>query len=305
MTLKQGHPHVRQAGSFDDRRGAEIVRDYLLSEGIESQVRDGASSIDVWVIEETDLNRAREEIADYQSDPTQDKYRSGASRGVEVRQDSERKRRRLEKQQVEISQRWIPPTLADVPVTAGLVLVCWAVAIMTNFGEVDQRGALFDFLRLQSYKPTGWWSEPWRLVTPAFIHFGWIHPLFNSLALFILGTQIEHKRGTVKYVTMIIVLAILSNLAQAYAMDDALRIDPDSAFGGMSGVVYGFIGYAWMKTKYEPRFGIHLSSAFIAYAMFWFVLCFMSPLAIANAAHTVGLVAGLVIGRVTALIRSR
>src|SRR5947209_20418782 len=91
-------------------------------------------------------------------------------------------------------------------------------------------------------------GEVWRLVTPIFIHLGPLHLFFNMLWLLDLGSMIEVRQGTWRFALLILGTAIISNLAQLYL------VGPD--FGGMSGVVYGLLGYAWMKGKFDPSAGI-------------------------------------------------
>ena len=68
-------------------------------------------------------------------------------------------------------------------------------------------------------------------------------------------------------------------------------------FLGMSGVVYALFGYIWMKGLYQPEQGMILHPNTITIMLFWLVLCmtgFVGP--IANAAHFMGLAAGVAFG---------
>ena len=68
-------------------------------------------------------------------------------------------------------------------------------------------------------------------------------------------------------------------------------------FGGMSGVVYALFGYVWMKGRYEPEQGMILHPSTVQTMLLWLVLCMTGFLGnIANAAHVVGLVAGILFG---------
>ena len=57
----------------------------------------------------------------------------------------------------------------------------------------------------------------WRLVTPAFLHFGWLHIVFNSLWLWDLGSRLELLLGRVNLLLLVLVIAMVSNLSQYYA----------------------------------------------------------------------------------------
>jgi GlpG protein len=70
-------------------------------------------------------------------------------------------------------------------------------------------------------------------------------------------------------------------------------------FGGMSGVVFALLSYAWLwdQSGMQPRIG--LPSALMGFMLLWLVLGFTGVLqgvglgAIANTAHLAGLLAGL------------
>ncbi len=132
-------------------------------------------------------------------------------------------------------------------------------------------------------------GEVWRVITPAFIHMDVLHILFNMMWLRALGTGIEFLRGTKRFLLLCLILAVTSHLAELFWSSPH--------FGGMSGVVFGLIGYAWMKGKTKPSDGIALRQQTVVYCMFWMVMCMSGALgAIANAAHGGGLVVGMLIG---------
>jgi GlpG protein len=136
----------------------------------------------------------------------------------------------------------------------------------------------------------------WRLVTPVFLHFGVLHILFNMMWLRNLGGAIEFVRGTRRFLLLFLLLAVISNVAQL------LWSGP--RFGGMSGVVFGLIGYVWMKGRTQPHLGLGLTSDQIVYSVLWLVLCMGGAMGnIANAAHLAGFIAGILVGSRHALIR--
>jgi GlpG protein len=150
-------------------------------------------------------------------------------------------------------------------------------------------------------------GQIWRLVTPIFLHYGIMHIVFNMWCLYLLGGAIEWRRGRVRYLSMVLLLAVLSNLAQYFlgriGSGGPLASLPRSpAFGGMSGVAYGLFGYIWMKERFQPEMGLRIGLNNIIIMMGWFFLC-MTPLSqtiigsrVANVAHAAGLIVGMLIG---------
>lgn len=132
-------------------------------------------------------------------------------------------------------------------------------------------------------------GQVWRPITPIFIHLSFLHILFNMMWLRGMGMGIEFVRGTPRFVTLCLILAATSNIAQLFW--------GGPNFGGMSGVVFGLIGYVWMKGKTQPQLGIGLPQQTVVYCSLWLVLCMTGALGpVANAAHLVGFVVGILIG---------
>ena len=122
------------------------------------------------------------------------------------------------------------------------------------------------------------------------------------MMLLSLGGQVEASRGTVRFLALVLVLAVVSNLCEYYLEWDIRNNPPLSwkaspLFGGMSGVIYGLFGYAWMKQRFAPGLGLRLRRETVIIMLGWFVLC-LTGLAgsIANVAHASGLILGVVIG---------
>lgn len=136
-------------------------------------------------------------------------------------------------------------------------------------------------------------GEIWRLLTPAFLHFGIFHVLFNSLWMWDLGRRLEFFLGRWHFLLFFAVTAVASNVAQYFWSGSA-------NFGGMSGVVYALVGFIAVRQRLAPHPLVAVPTALIGFMLFWLVLCMTGAVdyfisgSVANAAHVGGLVAGCV-----------
>lgn len=160
-------------------------------------------------------------------------------------------------------------------------------------------------------------GEVWRLITPAFLHqrFGQmalLHVGFNMYMFYILGPILERRLGSLQFLFLNLVLALASNLAQGVLpsiLDETALSRFSGAYGnvmflGYSGVIYGLFGFVWMRSSNDPMFGLMLPQSTIVILMVWFFLCWFGVFQnIANLAHTGGLVAGMALGFLTAIMR--
>lgn len=177
--------------------------------------------------------------------------------------------------------------------TYTLIGICAVIAMASNLGA--NRAVIEGFL-ISKYIGQGIWFLPevksgqyWRLITPIFVHFGFMHIIFNSLWLWELGGAIERTSQTWKLGALVLGIGLASNLAQ--------YIYAGPFFGGMSGVVYGLLGYVWAQGRFNPYARLILNQNIMIMMLIWFALCWTGILGpIANMAHTVGLLMGVAWG---------
>ncbi|GGY67629.1 rhomboid family intramembrane serine protease [Cellvibrio zantedeschiae] len=186
--------------------------------------------------------------------------------------------------------------LKAVPVTVILILCSIVGYLLIVF---DSQHLLVRYLSYQdayqsnipSFQEIFNAGQPWRLITPTFLHFSFMHIFFNVLGSWDLGGRLELLLGKINYLLFFIVSAILSNLAQ-------FLWHPNIFFGGISGVVYAFIGFIMISHKIAPHRLTALHPGELAFALFWLILCVTGVLdsfiggGVANAAHLGGLFVG-------------
>jgi GlpG protein len=288
---------MRQIGKLPTE--ADVVRftDYLLSQGITTTTDAESGAWAIWVHDEDRIAQAREELAAYLKEPHAPRFQEAARAAAAVREEAARKEREYRKNVVDMRRRWQRGS-GPALVTWILIGISVAVGAATGFKDGFTPFSLRLLIDMPALPGAPVPVEPlalvrhgevWRLVTPIFLHFGILHLLFNMLWLEQLGTTIESRLRSPRFLLLVLVMAIGSNLAQ-YAVSGPV-------FGGMSGVVYGLFGYVWMKSRYEPESGMFLSPNTVFWMIGWLVLCTVGVIPhAANAAHAAGLGLGVLLG---------
>ena len=191
------------------------------------------------------------------------------------------------------------PNWRKLPVSLGLVVLSAAGFALFSFdGDLSLvRLLTFTGFEVQGrqivYHSDSW--DWWRSLTPVFLHFGWLHVVFNCLWTWDLGGKIESNCGPVTMLALVLLSAVGSNTAQYV-------VSGPSLFGGMSGVVYALLGFSWVVQSLCPRLGIRNPTGIYVLMIGWLFFCMSGVIevlgfgAIANGAHVGGLVLGLLLG---------
>ncbi len=291
---------MRMIGQLGSESGARTLSDYLYAEGIDSQVeidRDGSWAL--WIQDEDKIAAAKAHLDEYRSNPADPKFKK-ATRQAQERRENEATRNEAARRRFHDVRNLFPQGAAGVGwLTMAIVVVCASISLLSFLGWEDRivRG-LFISYYLKPVLPEVRHGEVWRLLTPILVHAGMLHLVFNMMWMLDLGTMIERRQGTRLLALLVLVIAVPSNLAQYF------MVGPD--FCGMSGVVYGLIGYIWMRGKFDPGSGLFLHSSTVTMAVVWYFLCLFRIIPhVANTVHTVGFAIGLAWGFISAQIAPR
>tara|TARA_B100001248_G_scaffold193831_1_gene148784 strand:+ start:1545 stop:2168 length:624 start_codon:yes stop_codon:yes gene_type:complete len=185
-----------------------------------------------------------------------------------------------------------------------IIIISIVIALISNFGSVigiiepltftkiniSSQGFIITSDLNQTYIINNEW---WRLITPIFLHFSVAHLVFNCLWIYILGNKIEKMDGALILIILVIFSAIFSNLLQYLWTYSSL-------FGGLSGVIYGLIGFC-MILEFESKIDRYeLPPALYLFMIVWLILGFAGILdlfgfgSVANFAHLGGLISGII-----------
>ena len=193
-------------------------------------------------------------------------------------------------------------SLRQVPVTAMIIVISLVVFTLIGiFGDqlivsltivpIGISGGELVFGTLPKTLTSG---QIWRVLSPAFLHFGWMHLIFNLMWVWYFGRQVEALQGSRTMLLLLIVAGIGANIAQ-YLTGTVL-------FGGMSGVVYALLAHVWLMSRRVPQSGFFVPQMLVVFMLGWMVFT-MTGVAdsvgfgnIANEAHLGGLLVGLVTG---------
>ena len=284
---------MRHIGHIAEQKQAERFVDFLASQHIEAALRPlQETGYDVWVLDEEHVATARQQLETFLAMP--DDPRFDGAKGPQARvarrffqPRTPADRARSINVRTEIFRR---RGLSPVPVTGFFIGISVAVTLLAHVPALTPViSKLYFSAYLGQAFPEIRAGQVWRLVTPIFLHGGLLHLVFNMLWLYQLGAQIEAQESSHYFAVMVVVMAISCNTAQ-YLVSGPL-------FVGMSGVVYGLLGYLWMMTRFQAATGYLLSQQTVLFMLMWLGLCLVGLIPhVANTEHVVGLLIGVAWG---------
>ena len=196
-----------------------------------------------------------------------------------------------------------------------MIFIAVVLSLLSNFGSLIAIIEPFTFTKIsisnqgflsfssaeQTYLIENQW---WRLITPMFLHFSFAHLAFNCLWIYVLGEKIERVDGKLIFILIIILTGVFSNLLQYFWTSSSL-------FGGLSGVIYGMLGYCLvmeMESNYD-KYG--LPPGLYLFMIAWLILGFLGILdlfgfgSVANFAHLGGMLSGLMFAMIYKTLNRR
>lgn len=291
---------MRSAGSISNQHDAATFIDYLLTLGITAKAERSGDAWDLWIFDEDQAARGRDEFAAFQADPQAERYREAGKIAEQIRTVRLERELAARKLTMNVPRPLFQSTAGKRPLTMALLTMCGMAFLLTS-DNPDQSVINQFFITsiekadVQHYR---WISNPqlpeiragqvWRLITPIFLHFSLPHLVFNMLCLVDFGTQVELKLGWKRMLVMVLLFAAPSNFAQYY-FDGPM-------FGGFSGVNFGLMGYIWMKAVFEPWSGFFMQPLTLLLLIASFVLGLTGLFPVANWCHGIGLALGVALG---------
>lgn len=278
---------MRKIGTLESSKDAEKFHRFLLSREIDNRVDPVPPAWEVWVLDDDQLDLARDELESFKKFPHDARFNvKDVPLPKKTPSSIDRPRRRS--------------ASYDIPVTRFLFVACIALTIYTGMGR--RHPEVMRQLMFSSYaKPDVLWSIPveisrgeiWRIFTPVFVHGSFFHLAFNLYFLWMLGNTIERSKGSFKFLWFCLVTAAGAHFTQYFI------VGPN--FIGISGVVYGLLGYLWMKQMVAPEEGFFVPDNLIMWMLIWLMLGISGVLEsmgmnVANGAHFGGLLAGMLLG---------
>ena len=196
-----------------------------------------------------------------------------------------------------------------------LIVVAVVVSLLSNFGSliaiiepltftkisISNQGFISFSSAEQTYFIENQW---WRLLTPMFLHFSFAHLAFNCLWIYVLGEKIERIDGKFIFILIIIFTGISSNLLQYFWTSSSL-------FGGLSGVIYGMLGYCLVMEMESNYLKYGLPPGLYLFMIAWLILGFLGILelfgfgSVANFAHLGGMLSGLMFAMIYKTLNRR
>lgn len=258
-------PHPRLTQTFVD---------YMATQGIklESEIQD--QHVSLWLQDDSHITQVKQELQRFLQNPVHPRYQAASWRTGSTHHQWRSEHAGFQQNTIRQAGTF----------TISIVIVCVLVYLLKI---VLGNEAVMGYLAWPNQSQYG---QLWRYFSPAFLHFSLIHILFNVVWWWYLGSQVEKRLGRNKLVQITLVSALISGWSQS--------LFSGINFGGLSGVVYALLGYVWWCGERAPHLKVGIPRGLIIFSVLWLLAGYFSwfSMSIANAAHSGGLIIGLLMG---------
>lgn len=208
-----------------------------------------------------------------------------------------------------------PPTtiwqrILAAPVTAGLIVLCFA-AFLVTLGvctlRVDDPGAMLSrsWLRLDACSDTladlgslrmadlwldGAW---WRVIAAGLLHGSWLHVVLNTWSLWVVGEWVENTWGHARTAVLFALSSVAGCLASAAWVEAPVVVGASAGIMGMAGALW--VGRVFGRGLVGQRLRPLSARVLGGWLVVLVALGFFVEM-IAQAGHLGGLVAGVLLG---------
>lgn len=277
--------------TFSEKRPALAFSDYLRAQGIANRMEAVDDGFAIFLEHAEDAARALDEARAFAAHPEDPRFWQASWESGRPLKEA------LYAPVEEGDDSW---WRRAGPVTRGVALACLLVfgGLVLDFPAVF--GALAFPAGISLDAVNGEW---WRLLTPALLHFSFLHIAFNLLWWWELAGQVERMQSASRLVALSLVIALVSNAAQF------LTYGPQ--FGGLSAVIYGLLGYLWLYPFADPGAPFRLRTGIVVFMLAWLAIGYSGMLDalfgihISNHGHLAGLLVGAGLGILLGLVNYR
>ncbi len=270
---------------FSQPQPAHTLVDYLSSQRISSIIEHSDDHYCVMLEHADDYTQAKTIAAHYIDAPHDPRYQAASWESQHSGALLGNNGKGVFNQALRDSLQPMVAQVRQYPLTYVMLLINIVIFALMNLSYASSLW-VNSHLFIVPLNELGQTSQWWRLLTPNLLHFSVLHIAFNLLWWWILARPIERYLGKLSLLITFVIISLSANLGQLY-------VDGPN-FGGMSGVVYGLLGFTWWLGWLKPQWGFTVQPQIIGFMLVWLVIGYADVLfvSMANTAHTLGLVSG-------------
>ena len=250
-----------EIGVMRDRGAALKFADYLNSIGIKATAKPGfGANYSIYVANEADVSKAKLELLRFGNNPFAKAYNQAAwAQGK-----TPKRERTVSSRAGFLSFSMGTYTWSLMSLTSIIEVICLLIFVLGLVPDLER--AILGALSWYHWDQVVADFQVWRVLTPIFLHFGIIHILFNLVMFEAFARPIERHFGAI--------------------------------FGGLSGVVYGVIGYMGVLSRRHDLPGdLRLPPGLLLVSIIFIGIGFFLS-GIANICHLGGLLVGMALALV-------